>query len=95
MPSAVMSAPGAPKIAAEDVKLDHGKVPSSSDARVDVSTILSAGADRAARIDAAKELVDLVKIEGPRESSIQSLSMPSRRGRHGRGGVYMRATTEH
>jgi elongation factor 3 len=60
-----MSAPGAPHISAEDVKLDHGKVPTASDAKVDIATILSAGADRAARVDAAKELVDLVKLEGP------------------------------
>ncbi|GEM09407.1 elongation factor 3 [Rhodotorula toruloides] len=60
-----MSAPAAPKISADDIKLDHGKAPSTSDAKVDVATILSAGADRAARVDAAKELVDLVKLEGP------------------------------
>ncbi|BGP37670.1 translational elongation factor EF-1 alpha [Rhodotorula kratochvilovae] len=60
-----MSAPGAPHISAEDVKLDHGKAPTASDAKVDIATILSGGADRAARVDAAKELVDLVKIEGP------------------------------
>ncbi|GAA5890854.1 hypothetical protein JCM8208_003074 [Rhodotorula glutinis] len=65
MPSAAMSAPGAPHISAEDVKLDHGKAPTSADARTDVATILSGSSDRAARVDAAKELVDLIKVEGP------------------------------
>jgi len=60
-----MSAPGAPHISAEDVKLDHGKAPTSADARTDVATILSGSSDRAARVDAAKELVDLIKVEGP------------------------------
>ncbi|GAA5920236.1 hypothetical protein JCM1841_000435 [Sporobolomyces salmonicolor] len=65
MPSAAMSAPGAPKISAEDIKLDHDHVPAPSDAKVDIATILSSASDRAARVDAAKELVDLVKLEGP------------------------------
>lgn len=60
-----MSAPGAPHISAEDVKLDHGKAPTSADARTDVATILSGSSDRASRVDAAKELVDLIKMEGP------------------------------
>ncbi|GAA6020114.1 hypothetical protein JCM11491_006402 [Sporobolomyces phaffii] len=61
----VMSAPAAPQISKEDIKLDHGSVPSPSDAKADVATILSSSSDRAGRVDAAKELVDLVKLEGP------------------------------
>ncbi|GAA5868264.1 hypothetical protein JCM3774_000986 [Rhodotorula dairenensis] len=65
MPSAAMSAPAAPQISAEDIKLDHGKVPSSSDVKLDIATVLSGTADRASRIDAVKELVDDVKLNGP------------------------------
>jgi elongation factor 3 len=64
MPTA-MSAPAAPQISKEDIKLDHGAVPAHSDAKADVATILSSSSDRASRVDAAKELVDLVKLEGP------------------------------
>ena len=60
-----MSAPAAPQISAEDIKLDHGKVPSSSDVKLDIATVLSGTADRASRIDAVKELVDDVKLNGP------------------------------
>ncbi|GAA5833793.1 hypothetical protein JCM11251_005967 [Rhodosporidiobolus azoricus] len=64
MPSATMSAPGAPKIAAEDIKQQHPETNLGA-ARTDVAAILSGSSDRAARVDAAKELVDIVKAEGP------------------------------
>ncbi|GAA6003249.1 hypothetical protein JCM10207_001825 [Rhodosporidiobolus poonsookiae] len=63
MPSAVMSAPGAPKISAEDVKQVHPDL--AFNPKTDVAAILSGTADRAARVDAAKDLCDIVKVEGP------------------------------
>ncbi|GAA5896636.1 hypothetical protein JCM6882_005746 [Rhodosporidiobolus microsporus] len=64
MPSVAMSAPGAPQISAEDIKQQHPEADLGA-AKTDIAAILSGSSDRAARIDAAKELVDIVKAEGP------------------------------
>ncbi|GAA6036992.1 hypothetical protein JCM8097_005495 [Rhodosporidiobolus ruineniae] len=59
-----MSAPGAPKISEADVKQQHPEANLGA-AKTDIAAILSGASDRAARVDAAKELVDIVKVEGP------------------------------
>ncbi|KAK4052978.1 translational elongation factor EF-1 alpha [Microbotryomycetes sp. JL221] len=62
-----MSNPAVPtpvKIDAAALKAEGHNVPATSDAKLDIHTILSS-ADRASREKAATELVDLVKLEGP------------------------------
>lgn len=69
MPAPMSSAPSVAvstpiKIDPEAIKAEGRTVPSSSDASVDIHTVLS-NASRIEREKAATELVDLVKLEGP------------------------------
>ena len=61
-PSAAVSTPI--KIDPAAIKAEHGSVPTSSDAAIDIHVVLSSPS-RIEREKAAVELVDLVKLEGP------------------------------
>ncbi|GAA5976987.1 hypothetical protein JCM11641_002216 [Rhodosporidiobolus odoratus] len=54
----------APQISAEDVKQVHPDF-NLGPAKTDIKALLAAGGDRASRIDAATELSDIIKVEGP------------------------------
>lgn len=61
-PSAAVSTPI--KISPEAILAEHGSVPTTADAAIDIHTVLSSPS-RIEREKAAVELVDLVKLEGP------------------------------